>query len=467
MRTPAGKHRRFSQVGFVRSPPILQVASANRLIVGAALASSRCSIKFFVDESCSSLTFFRLSTQEAPPEIPNLSLELSPRFQLLEPTATTTRLHTRASLRHCTFFELSSLDSHIQVQLRPSWSSTPGLLHRKSINGWGSPQAYPGSWDSPVFEQNIAEGVVPALPEGSLAAPIVSVAKHNQFDSDEEDQSNVDMPPLQTPPDSETVDSSPPYCEECTFVIIASPRVKGYFCKSLFFLSLSLRPYASPLYFEDVVPNTTREQVQSKGHPNSLFSQFKAQISVLQQLSLYSLKRRRHHTQDRKDIVDVRRQSAVQVTTLQRRSICSPPMKSSTPTVLDQLTATFVGAQARAIATTVPHKHTLSEEAESSAEHQNRRQADSYPTPMEEDKVLDKAEPLGDAATVVAHASTPPSVAPSEKSSPDSEIFLSNCETIAVLSLYSTLSSDMPGLDEPLFKVDAQAQAITNSTPHK
>ncbi|THU80669.1 hypothetical protein K435DRAFT_874155 [Dendrothele bispora CBS 962.96] len=60
------------------SSPIRQVASANRLIVGAALASSRRSIKFFVDESCSSL---RLDTdasadirhpnrQEAPPEIP-------------------------------------------------------------------------------------------------------------------------------------------------------------------------------------------------------------------------------------------------------------------------------------------------------------------------------------------------------------------------------------------------------------
>ncbi|THU85849.1 hypothetical protein K435DRAFT_868878 [Dendrothele bispora CBS 962.96] len=98
MRTPAGKHRRFSQVGYVRSPPILQVASANRLIVGAALASPRRSIKFFVDEPCSSLTFDRLSTQEAPPEIPKSSLlEFLPLFQLLEPTTTTTRLHTRAN----------------------------------------------------------------------------------------------------------------------------------------------------------------------------------------------------------------------------------------------------------------------------------------------------------------------------------------------------------------------------------
>ncbi|THU78213.1 hypothetical protein K435DRAFT_811745 [Dendrothele bispora CBS 962.96] len=91
--------------------PILQVASANRLIVGAALASSRRSIKFFVDESCSSRTFSCLSAQEAPPEIPKTS---SPLFQLLEPTTTTTRLHTRASLRHCTFFELSSLDPEMQ-----------------------------------------------------------------------------------------------------------------------------------------------------------------------------------------------------------------------------------------------------------------------------------------------------------------------------------------------------------------
>ncbi|THU86137.1 hypothetical protein K435DRAFT_805347 [Dendrothele bispora CBS 962.96] len=61
------------------SSPILQVASANRLIVGAALASFRRSIKFFVDESCSSLTFFCLSAQEAPPEIPKSSLlELLP-----------------------------------------------------------------------------------------------------------------------------------------------------------------------------------------------------------------------------------------------------------------------------------------------------------------------------------------------------------------------------------------------------
>ncbi|THU85802.1 hypothetical protein K435DRAFT_868940 [Dendrothele bispora CBS 962.96] len=73
------------------SSPILQVASANRLIVGAALASFRRSIKFFVDESCSSLTFFCLSAQEAPPEIPKTSSSL---FQLLEPTATTTRLQT-------------------------------------------------------------------------------------------------------------------------------------------------------------------------------------------------------------------------------------------------------------------------------------------------------------------------------------------------------------------------------------
>ncbi|THU81249.1 hypothetical protein K435DRAFT_873550 [Dendrothele bispora CBS 962.96] len=93
------------------SSPILQVASANRLIVGAALASFRRSIKFFVDESCSSLTFFRLSAQEAPPEIPKTSSLL---FQLLEPTTTTTRLHTRASLRDCTFFELSSLDPEMQ-----------------------------------------------------------------------------------------------------------------------------------------------------------------------------------------------------------------------------------------------------------------------------------------------------------------------------------------------------------------
>ncbi|THU78214.1 hypothetical protein K435DRAFT_876883 [Dendrothele bispora CBS 962.96] len=47
--------------------------------------------------------------------------------------------------------------------------------------------------------------------------------------------------------------------------------------------------------------------------------------------------------------------------------------------------------------------------------------ADPYPTPMEEDKVLDEAEPLGDAATVVAHVSAPPSLAPSEQSFPDSE----------------------------------------------
>ncbi|THU79865.1 hypothetical protein K435DRAFT_810352 [Dendrothele bispora CBS 962.96] len=116
------------EVGYVRSPytlrilrdaptntspssPILQVASANRLIVGAALASLRRSIKFFVDESCSSLTFFRLSAQEAPPEIPKTSSLL---FQLLEPTTTTTRLHTRASLQDCTFFELSSLDPEMQ-----------------------------------------------------------------------------------------------------------------------------------------------------------------------------------------------------------------------------------------------------------------------------------------------------------------------------------------------------------------
>ncbi|THU78342.1 hypothetical protein K435DRAFT_811628 [Dendrothele bispora CBS 962.96] len=87
------------------SSPILQVASANRLIVGAALASFRRSTKFFVDESCSSLTFFRLSVQEAPPEIPKTSSLL---FQLLELTTTTTRL------RPCTFFELSSLDPEMQ-----------------------------------------------------------------------------------------------------------------------------------------------------------------------------------------------------------------------------------------------------------------------------------------------------------------------------------------------------------------
>ncbi|THU78106.1 hypothetical protein K435DRAFT_877007 [Dendrothele bispora CBS 962.96] len=47
--------------------------------------------------------------------------------------------------------------------------------------------------------------------------------------------------------------------------------------------------------------------------------------------------------------------------------------------------------------------------------------ADPYPTPMEEDKVLDEAEPLSDAVTVVAHVSAPPSLAPSEQSYPDSE----------------------------------------------
>ncbi|THU76417.1 hypothetical protein K435DRAFT_879251 [Dendrothele bispora CBS 962.96] len=119
---------------------ILQVTSVNRVIVGAALASPRRSIKFFVDESCSSPTFFSFSTQEAPPEIPtsvtpfgseprprttvllfasatsySLSLELPPLFQLLEPTATTTRLHTRASLRDRTFFELSSLGMYFKT----------------------------------------------------------------------------------------------------------------------------------------------------------------------------------------------------------------------------------------------------------------------------------------------------------------------------------------------------------------
>ncbi|THU76279.1 hypothetical protein K435DRAFT_879437, partial [Dendrothele bispora CBS 962.96] len=118
-------------------------------------------------------------------------------------------------------------DSHLQVQLRPIWASTPGLLRRKSFNGWGSPQAYPGSWDSPVFEQNVVvegpssldvsplnylralgcysdvrEEVTSTLQEGILAEPIVSVAQLDQFDSDEEDQSDADMPPLQTPPDS-------------------------------------------------------------------------------------------------------------------------------------------------------------------------------------------------------------------------------------------------------------------------
>ncbi|THU77293.1 hypothetical protein K435DRAFT_878051 [Dendrothele bispora CBS 962.96] len=118
-------------------------------------------------------------------------------------------------------------DSHLQVQLRPIWASTPGLLRRKSFNGWGSPQAYPGSWDSPVFEQNIVvegpssldvsplnylralgcysdvrEEVASTFQEGVLAEPIVSVAKLDQFNSDEEDQSDADMPPLQTPSDS-------------------------------------------------------------------------------------------------------------------------------------------------------------------------------------------------------------------------------------------------------------------------
>ncbi|THV02679.1 hypothetical protein K435DRAFT_852527 [Dendrothele bispora CBS 962.96] len=96
MRTPAGKHRRFSQP----NPP---GCLCEPMIVGAALASPRRSIKFFVDESCSSLTFFRLSTQQAPPEIPKsvtpfVSLRTSSSlFQLLEPTATATRLHTRAN----------------------------------------------------------------------------------------------------------------------------------------------------------------------------------------------------------------------------------------------------------------------------------------------------------------------------------------------------------------------------------
>ncbi|THU81500.1 hypothetical protein K435DRAFT_873283 [Dendrothele bispora CBS 962.96] len=199
------------------SSPILQVASANRLIVGAALASLHRSIKFFVDESCSSLTFFCLSSQEVPPEIPKSATPFGISFGSFSPLSTLgadryydSSAHSCKS-RNAAINDISVgsprlLASHqlLSVQLRPSWSSTPGLLRRKSINGWGSPQAYPGSWDSPVFEQNVAEGVVPALPGGSLAAPIVSVAKHDQFDSDEEDQSDADMPPLQTPPDSES-----------------------------------------------------------------------------------------------------------------------------------------------------------------------------------------------------------------------------------------------------------------------
>ncbi|THU89737.1 hypothetical protein K435DRAFT_802518 [Dendrothele bispora CBS 962.96] len=120
------------------SSPILQVASANRLIVGAALASSRRSIKFFVDESCSSLTFFRLSTQEAPPEIPKSSLwELLPLFQLLEPTTTTTCLHTRASLRDRTFLELSSLDPEMQPSATSPYvvvyfGQNPGLFGKEA-----------------------------------------------------------------------------------------------------------------------------------------------------------------------------------------------------------------------------------------------------------------------------------------------------------------------------------------------
>ncbi|THU81154.1 hypothetical protein K435DRAFT_873625 [Dendrothele bispora CBS 962.96] len=55
---------------------------------------------------------------------------------------------------------------------------------------------------------------------------------------------------------------------------------------------------------------------------------------------------------------------------------------------------------------------------------------------MEEEKAMDNAEPLGDIVTKVANASAPPSlVVSSHNSSPDSELFLSNCETIAVLSL--------------------------------
>ncbi|THU79213.1 hypothetical protein K435DRAFT_810898 [Dendrothele bispora CBS 962.96] len=110
--------------------PILQVASANRLIVGAALASPRRSIKFFIDESCSSLTFFRLFTQEAPPEIPKSVTPFS-----------MTRLHTRASLRHCTFFELSSLDPEMQ----PSATSPYVVVYFRQNP---APFGKSGSWDT-------------------------------------------------------------------------------------------------------------------------------------------------------------------------------------------------------------------------------------------------------------------------------------------------------------------------------
>ncbi|THU78662.1 hypothetical protein K435DRAFT_811359 [Dendrothele bispora CBS 962.96] len=130
------------------SGPILQVASANRLIVGAALASSRRSIKFFVDKSCSSLTFSCLSTQEAPPEIPKSSLlELLPLFQLLEPTATATRLHTRASLRDCTFFELSSLDPETQPSVTSPYvvvyfGQNPALFGKEAQDPFGGLQTF-------------------------------------------------------------------------------------------------------------------------------------------------------------------------------------------------------------------------------------------------------------------------------------------------------------------------------------
>ncbi|THU77770.1 hypothetical protein K435DRAFT_812160 [Dendrothele bispora CBS 962.96] len=154
------------------SSPILQVASANRLIVGAALASSRRSIKFLVDESCSSLTFSCLSTQEAPPEIPKSVTPFgstpkprttvllfasatfivsfgtsSPLFQLLEPTTTTTRLHTRASLRHCTFFELSSLDPEMQPSVTSPYvvvyfRQNPALFGKEAQDPFGGLQTF-------------------------------------------------------------------------------------------------------------------------------------------------------------------------------------------------------------------------------------------------------------------------------------------------------------------------------------
>ncbi|THU88560.1 hypothetical protein K435DRAFT_866151, partial [Dendrothele bispora CBS 962.96] len=97
------------------SSSILQVASANRLIVGCCTGWFSSLYQVLRRRVMLKSDFLSSLSPGGCHRKYRISFRTSSLlFQLLEPTTTTTRLHTRASLRDCTFFELSSLDPEMQ-----------------------------------------------------------------------------------------------------------------------------------------------------------------------------------------------------------------------------------------------------------------------------------------------------------------------------------------------------------------